>query len=179
VRVVAAAFALFAGSSAHADEAVELHTTDAPSDALSRDVTEPLLHLEPMLRSYAEGLASDIERERVDYMLGPRTRLQIESQAWTGSLFNAQGWGATARFVHRFKSLELGLEAGYTRVDSISTHASYRHIGLSLTYRRKLSQWMTAWISLTAGQRVWLDGAPPPGEANDTVFMLNVGTTFR
>jgi len=160
-------------SRAQADETTELH------EGLTREEAGPLLHLDSMLRSNPEGLDADVKRESVDFDLGPRTRARVEANTWTNPLFNGEGWGTTLRLVHDFKVIQFSVEAGYQRVDSTFAHGGYALVGLSLTRTLRLSKWMTAWISLSVGKRRWLGQQPPPGEADDTAVMLNIGTTFR
>ncbi|HEX5061375.1 MAG TPA: hypothetical protein VFV99_18535 [Kofleriaceae bacterium] len=165
-------------------EPTELH------EGLTREATGPLLHIETALRPAAEGFDADVRREQVDLDLGPRTYAQFESSAyarfedgmpkgWTTSLFNSEGWSTTLRMVHDFKVIQVGAEASYNRVDSAYAHGSYAFVGASLTRMRKLSRWMTGWISLSLGYTYWLGGQPPPGERNGAAGMLTIGTTFR
>ncbi|HEY5925053.1 MAG TPA: hypothetical protein VIV11_25400, partial [Kofleriaceae bacterium] len=175
VRRCAAILVLSSGI-AHGDETTSLR------EGLTRDPTEPMLHLDidTALRSNVEGFEADVKTEHVDLDIGPRTRARVESTAWTSPLFSSEGWSASLRIVHDFKVVQVGVEAGYHRVDSASTRGSYRMVGVSLTRVQKLSKWMTAWLSLSVGQRKWLgEHGPPPGEADDTAFMLSLGTTFR
>lgn len=173
-HVRAAALVIWLGvSRAHADDATELH------EGLTREPTGPLLQIESMLRSNPEGFDALVKHESVDFELGPRTRARALANAWTNPLFNGEGWGTTLRLVHDFKVIQFSVEAGYQRVDSTFAHGGYAFVGLSLTRTLRLSKWMTAWISLSVGKRRWLGQQPPPGEADDTAVMLNLGTTFR
>lgn len=177
---------------AHADEPLELH------DGLTRDPTDPLLHvertlrnLETLMRSNTEGFEADVKRERYDFSIGARTRATIESSAWENPLLAGNGWGASLRLVHDFKVIQIGVEASIQRVDSGAVeaapgthgkgvHRSYTFVGVSVSKTKRLSKWMTAWISLTVGRRKWLGDQPlPPGESDDTAGMLSIGTTFR
>lgn len=162
---------------AHADEPTELHE-EAPHEGLTRDATGPLLHLEPLLRPNVESFVTDRESHTASFDLGPIARANIEASAWRGELFGATGWSGTIRVAHDFKWFQVGFEASINRVDSGTTHGSYRLLGLSIMRTKKLSRWMTAWISLTIGKRTW-EGQPPRGETNDTAVMLSIGTTFR
>lgn len=175
-----AALVLLVARIAHADEATELHEDSTVPEALTRDPHAPLLSLDPFLRSNVEGFEADVKTERKDFALGPNTRARIESEAWTNPMLGGAGWGATARLAYNFHGLQFGFEAGYHRVDGQLTHGGYRFLGFSIAKTFKLSKWMTAWISLTVGQRQWLgDRGPPTGETNDTSAMLSIGTTFR
>jgi hypothetical protein len=177
---------------ARADEPIELR------DGLTRDPTDPLLHVElalrnidTLLRSNTEGYEADVKRERFDFSIGARTRASIESSAWENPLLAGNGWGASLRLVHDFKVIQIGVEASIQRVDSGAVeaapgthgkgvHRSYVFLGASATKTKRLSKWMTAWISLTVGRRKWLGDEPlPPGESNDNAGMLSIGTTFR
>lgn len=169
---------------AHADEPTELH------EGLTRDATGPLLHIENALRPQAQGFDSDVRSDQIDLDVGPHTRVQFESSAWaryedgipkgwTTSLFGAEGWSSTLRIVHDFKVIQVGFEASYNRVDSSYAHGSYALVGISLTKTKRLSRWMTAWLSLSLGYQRWLGEGAPPGEQNGAAGMLTIGTTFR
>lgn len=163
---------------ARADEPTELHDDAAPHEGLTRDATGPLLHLEPLLRPDVESFVKDREAHTANLDLGPIARANIEASAWRGELFDSTGWSGTIRLTRTFYGFQIGFEASMNRVDSALTHGTYRLVGLSIMRTKKLSRWMTAWISLTVGKRTWV-GTPPPGEVNDTAAMLSIGTTFR
>jgi hypothetical protein len=158
------------------------------------EVDRALIDIDTAMRSNTQGFEADVTREQYDFKLGTNTRARIESSAWENPLLNGNGWGASLRIVHDFKVIQIGVEAGFQRVDSgavdgpteqsphsKSVHRSYAFVGAAITKKKKLSKWMTAWISLSVGRRKWInrDQPPPNGEADDTAGMLSIGTTFR
>lgn len=162
-----------------ADQPVELHDSAEQPTGLTRDPVGPLLQLDGPLRSFAEGVDSDVASEHVDLSLGARTRARAVTSGWTNELFGARGWSAGVHLVHDFRVLQVGVGASVNRVDSIDVHQSYVLLGLTLSRTFHLSRWMTGWISLGVGRRRWLGTALPPGEVDDDAVMLSIGTTFR
>lgn len=85
-----------------------------------------------------------------------------------------------ARLTRELGPLELDASASLGNLQTRYTKGYYYDVGVALTYRRKLSKWMTAWISLSIGRRTWLGDKPPLGEEKEsTQLVLSVGTTFK
>jgi len=149
----------------------------------------PQLHLDYVTRDATEGPASTHERKTTIYELGPLARVVAQGDWWssmsgpdlTGAHdleVTARGWRAGLELSHDFGWFRLGVNVAMGHVDSPLERGDYRMIGISLFRTFRLSRWMQAWISLTAGYQQWL-GTPPPGQQSAGTIMLGFGTTFR
>ena len=176
-----AAWSAVALSAAHADP-LPLHIEREHGPERG----DRLLALDPVIVSRLEGLANDTHREATTFSVG-NTSLVLESieaanidrEDRVALDVPFRGWRTGARLSHRLGPLELEGTAMLGYVGSRYTDGHYYDVGVALTYRRKLSRWMTAWISLSVGQRTWT-GEPPTGEPKQSSqLMLSVGTTFR
>lgn len=175
---------------AHADD-------DRPHIHIEREHTDadrvPLLSLDPIVSSRLEGIAKTQQRDATTISYG-NARVVLEGLTAENSDRVAspaldtpfRSWRAGARFTHSIGPLELEVSAGLGDMQShylddkvFGVAGRYYDVGVALTYRRRLSRWMTAWISLGIGRRTWL-GDPPPGEVKEaTSATLTIGTTFR
>ena len=180
---------------AHADE--ELHEHSSLLDK------GPQLDLDPVFRPALEGLGAASETERKVVPIGKHARAVFEGTWWanadndvTGQRavdFESRGWRAGVRVERDLGFATLALHASLNHVDVDVPNmpryelggtsgppgsGTYYDVGVALFRKWRLSRWMTAWISLDVGQRVWL-GTPPAGEQNDTRATLSIGTTFK
>ncbi len=89
-----------------------------------------------------------------------------------------RGSSATARLSVDLGPVELEVTGSVVDLDTILGRGRYVDTGLAITKTRRLSRWMTAWISLGVGLRQWV-GTVPDGESNGGQVTLTVGTTFR
>ncbi|MBL0216660.1 MAG: hypothetical protein IPQ07_22600 [Myxococcales bacterium] len=178
MRAGLVAVALLAGV-AHADDATSLHDGEAP--ALLRSADEALLHLAPVSLPYTAGLGArnDVD-EHTRLRIGTHSWVELEGTRWSNDLdVPARGWGAGIRAAHDFGWFTVSVGAQLNHVDSPAMSRSYYDVGLTISKSKRLSRWMTAWIALTIGRRIWVGERPPLGEQDATQVTLSIGTTFK
>lgn len=166
-----------------ADEVVRAHVT---RERNAGDAA-PLLSLDPVVASRLEGIAKE-QRHEATTITYAKTSLVLESieaanidrEDKVALDVPLRAWRVGARLSRKLGPLELEATASLGSLQSRYTEGDYYDIGAALTYRRKLSHWMTAWISLRVGRRTWLGDKPPDGEVKQSEqVMLSVGTTFK
>jgi hypothetical protein len=181
LRIVRVALVLLVAAPAHAD--------DALSARAHAEQTTPLLVFDPLPPPALHGATAIEAHDDTTYQFDARTSLALAGTHWSASemldhpehtAFDlpARGWGASARLRRTIGSFVLEAGGAYDHVDSRYGSGSYVDLGLALTRYFHLSRWMTAWISIGIGNRIWL-GQPPAGESNATQVRLSIGTTFR
>jgi hypothetical protein len=180
VRRVAVVLAAAAARTAAADDGISLH--------VERDaVHEPYLTIDPTLRSHYEGLTGESERHDTEITIGD-THVILEGIASANrdtpervsEDLESRSWRAAVRVTRKLGPFDF---EAWAAVDGVQTRyggGTYRDVGVALVKRFSLSRWMKAFVALSVTNRKWLGGGPPPpGEENDTKFMLSLGTTFR
>lgn len=172
---VAALVVLSLPAMVHADEA-----TSVTAELLHHD--EPLLHLDPTIQPQRIGLPENIDvAEQTTIALGKRTWVELQGLRYTNeSVTTERAWTASLRLAHDLGPFTVIAHATLGGVDSRYERGGYYDVGLTIGATKRLSRWMTAWIALSVGRRVWLGKEPPPGEVKEsTAVMLTIGTTFR
>ncbi|CAN5922920.1 hypothetical protein BH11MYX3_BH11MYX3_13590 [soil metagenome] len=178
MRAVVAAVALLPGA-ALADEPTSVRDGEKP--LLLRETDETMLHLDLVALPSTAGLGAKAEvDERTTIAIGRHTWVELEGTRWSNELdVRERGWTAGARLAHDFGPFFVGIGAELHSMDRRYSSGSYYDVGLTIGRSKKLSRWMTAWIALSIGRRMWLGDKPPVGEDNGEQVMLSVGTTFR
>ena len=153
----------------------------------SADSSAPVVVM-PLPPAMRDGLGATSEGAEDTHQLGRYVQLKLGGRWWhnrdddrghTAIDLEARGWGAGGALSVDLGFARLDVTAAWQRVDTRYGGGHYRDVGVALVRNFRLSRWMHAWISLGIGQRQWLDGVPPPGEADGTTVMLTFGTTFR
>lgn len=176
-------------SAAHADDGAATHPDDGTEISLRASPRlelpdGPLLQHDWAPRWQAAGAAVDHEARIVD--LGRGVRLAAEGKWWTteplsplsGLDGNQHAWRTAYELSYDLGPFRLGAHVGAGQLDGRFERGSYRFAGMTVTRTLRLSPWMLAWISLSAGLEQW-SGLPAPARASSTEVKLTVGTTFR
>lgn len=183
------AFAAMAAT-ARADDPVDTVYEDDGTDDEDEPgplVLKPSLTFDPVLRPQLQGEGGERDGKKTSLLLGPRTRATVEGVWWQINQdqllpnwdVEARGWNAGLRIDHDLGWAQFQGSASVNRVDTRYGTGTYVDVGLSLRRTKRLSRWMTGWISLGVGIRQWQGTQPPPaGEKNAIGAMLTLGTTF-
>ena len=150
----------------------------------------PLLHLDPVVATAAEGIGAEVQSEAHVVELG-RLRLATGGRWWQSGLTTdpggphgdhdpatAHGWRAAAALSYDLGPLQIGVNGAIGEVDGRFERGRYRDVAVSIGRSFRLSRWMHGWISLSLGHRAW-SGRPLYGESDATTLILSVGSTFR
>ncbi len=167
------------GGSARGDDPTETVRATS-SSALTRDHDGPWLQLDPMRASPLEDVGAAVRSEYQIWTIGPGTRAAIEGTQWTSKLdVPGRGWRAGLSLSHDFGFAVLTASGAIASDDTRYQRGAYYELGLSLSRSHRFSKWVTAWIALSIGRRVWVGPDPPPGEENVDQITLSIGGTFR
>jgi hypothetical protein len=179
------------GAHAHADVPLDVSADDLvvrDSPSLFHDPGEPLLELDVVPRPHVVGLGITEDTHRTALQLGPRAKITFSGSSWQGYADAvprdgaeneiARGSRATVGFHYDFGWLQLDATISQNAISSHYGSGSYRDVELRLSKTKRFSRWVSVWIGLSLGRRVW-DGTPPLGEQSSTHIMLSVGGTFR
>jgi hypothetical protein len=166
-----------------------------------QDVDKPELDPAPVALSNLEGLTAHTSRTattvsigRTDVVLEGTSSLNADTPQHPAEDLVTHGWRAGVRVGRDVGGLRLEATAALEhdempalefqnrrtaaeRNASLGTGTFYE-LGVSATKRFKLAH-HDAWLSLTAGRRVWLGDNPPAGEVKEAFqLMLRFGFTF-
>jgi len=183
IMVLLASGAGTARAEDHADASVR------ESSALTDEPDGPWLDLDvllpPSIESFdatRDGTSTTFERWS--------TRMRLEGTWWTAGAdvpengatnldLPGEGWRAAVRLSRALGPVRFTADASLNHIDSRYGRGWYRDLSISIGRTKRLSRWMTGWISLSLGHRAWLGEERPDGEQDATQIMLSIGTTFR
>jgi hypothetical protein len=192
VRVVLAH--VVAAGVVHADDGAPLDVSMddlavRESSTLFHDPGEPQLKLDIIPRPAAIGLGVLEDTQRTALRLGKRAMITASGTSWKGYAdavpFDgnesdiANGRRTAVGFHYDFGWLQLDAELARSSLSSrFGPSGTYRDVSLRLSKSHRFSRWVTGWIALSVGRRIW-EGEPPEGEEDSTFIMLSIGGTFR
>jgi hypothetical protein len=165
------------------------------------DVDKPDVDPEPVALSSLEGLTAHTARTattvsigRTDVVLEGISSLNVDSPQHPAEDLVTRGWRTGIRVGRDVGGIHFEATAALerdemqalefqNRLTPAEQHASlgtgtFYELGVSATKRFKLAH-HDAWLSLTAGRRVWLGDNPPANEEKESFqLMLRFGFTF-
>ena len=153
-----------------------------PAVTLEWEPTEPILQLDPALRTEIEAIGADeTVVDRSIYTLGPHARAQTQTTLWTNDRdVRANGWTVAARISRDLGwNLTLTIDAGLSRMlgGIDRDNGTYGSAGIAISRLFHWSHHRVAWISLGVDISSWF-GTGAPRLPSAVTAGLHVGTTF-
>lgn len=173
--LVHAGVMVLVSGAARADAPISLH------DGLLAHDDEPVLHIDPLVLPNLVAQGVQLDGDQLSTItLGKHSWAELHGVEWSDKRdIPGHGWTASLRLARDIGPFTIAATGSVNSVESWFGGFRYYEVGLSIGKSKRLSRWVTAWIALSVGRRVWI-GEPPDGEPPESsAVMLSLGWTFK